>query len=567
MIRRRAVLVVGLILLGFSASARLYRLEADPPHQIVPGYTGHTHFRDEPAKAHEARNKAVFGKWKLNDADEYGFWRRQSPVWVYGQYLWFKLFGVSYASARLYVVMYGVAGIMLLFGLVAAWYGVLAATFATVLLSFNFAYLQYTRMALMEAVVIFYLLASTCALAATWRDPRRARILVPVSGLLFLASSLTKQSGLVFAPLVAGMAVYVVYARSTRGDSVGGRIRQFVGSGEGKAVLGTACVLFILLGALLVDPVYSERLSFQVREHFIQPPETSLLDAVQAAILDSLTGTKIHDMLRYLAPVGFGLATAEVVRVLVTVASNRRRRVAHRAGGAGADGGGEAPRQNALGLSAPPDVLSVHMIGWLGLALGVNLATREHLVHFQLIMFPPIALLGGLFAARLWHAAGRARGAMGGGRDAPTERAVIRDWCFRGTVILAGVAFAMYHGERYYDWAKAATFTFPESSRALRQIIGERDAVVVGEFAAQVTFETRYKHYYIRPKLFNASGDTLVALGITHLVAHEDDLVTEVMRRNAPHLLQRLKTIGQIEFYGLPLNVYELDDGRSSNGR
>lgn len=116
MIRRRAVLVVGLILLGFSASARLYRLEADPPHQIVPGYTGHTHFRDEPAKAHEARNKAVFGKWKLNDADEYGFWRRQSPVCVYGQYLWFKLFGVSYASARLYVVMYGVAGIMLCSG-------------------------------------------------------------------------------------------------------------------------------------------------------------------------------------------------------------------------------------------------------------------------------------------------------------------------------------------------------------------------------------------------------------------------------------------------------------------
>jgi len=149
---------------------------------------------------------------------------------------------------------------------------------------------------------------------------------------------------------------------------------------------------------------------------------------------------------------------------------------------------------------------------------------------------------------------------MGAGRDAPTERAVIRDWRFRGTVILAGVIFAMYHGEKYYEWAKAATFTFLESSRALRQIIRERDAVVVGEFAAQVTFETRYKHYYIRPKLFNASGDTLVALGITHLVAHKDDLVTEVMRRNAPHLLQRLKRIGQIEFYGLPLNVYELVD-------
>ena len=128
---RRALLLAG-ILLALSAGARIYRLEADPPREIVRGYQTHTHFRDEPAKAHEARNRALFGRWRLGDVDQYGLWARPSPVWAYGQYLWFSLFGVSWASARLYVVAYAVGGLTLLYGLVATHYGLLAAAAATI---------------------------------------------------------------------------------------------------------------------------------------------------------------------------------------------------------------------------------------------------------------------------------------------------------------------------------------------------------------------------------------------------------------------------------------------------
>lgn len=554
------VVAIGLIFLGLSALARVYHLEADPPPRIVEGYAEHTHFRDEPAKAHEARNKAIFGRWKLNEADEYGFWRPQSPVWVYGQYLWFRLFEVSYASARAYVILYAMAGIALLFALATVHYGVLTAAFATALLSFNFAYLQYTRLALMEAVVIFYLLASTCALAAAWRRPGRAWILVPVGGLLFLAACLTKPTGLVFAPLVAAGGVYVVYRRVPHGESLRGRLGQCVGSREGVAVLGTLGILILALAALFADPEYSQRFSFQIREHFTRSEPITFLQAVRIGLLESLAGPKVHAMFQYLAPVGLGLATAEILRALLWIRQDARRRAGAPAGHPAPAVRSASPDAHRPGLAAPVDPVAMYMIGWLVLALGANLATRDHLVHFQLIMLPPIALLGGLFAARVWHAARIGLSALPGRRGDETARwlALIRAGGLCGIVILAAAGFVLYHGQRYYAWATNPTFTFPESSRALRRIIGEREAVVVGEYAAQATLETRYRHFYIRPQLFNWSEKTLLALGITHLVAHEDDMVTEVIRRNAPSLLNGIRTIGKLEFYGLPLKVYEL---------
>ncbi|MEO0605257.1 MAG: hypothetical protein AAF211_27755, partial [Myxococcota bacterium] len=56
-----------------------------------------------PAKAHEARNKALYGEWYLGEHDTYRFWRRQSPLWVWSQYLWFEVFGVGWTQARAFV--------------------------------------------------------------------------------------------------------------------------------------------------------------------------------------------------------------------------------------------------------------------------------------------------------------------------------------------------------------------------------------------------------------------------------------------------------------------------------
>ncbi len=533
--------VAGAIVLALSGVARLYRLDADPSTPIVTGYVEQTYFRDEAAKIHEARNKALFGEWKLNAADEYQFWRAQSPVWVYGLYLWFRLVGVSYASARLHVVVYALAGLALLFWLVAARYGTLAAIAATTLASFNFAYLQYTRLALMEAVLIFYLLAATAALFAVERHPDRTPVLIPLSGLLLLAAVLTKASGLPFVLLVGGGAAALVNRRVAARAGTKERPDALLQTRDVWVALATFGAILLVIAGLFASPRYANGIAFQIREHVTRPQEASFARGILKGLVESLTGSKIHDMVRYLAPVGMTLALAEIARALLVVARRRRGDRGPSLARAAADPPGCAA---PLAFDAPVDTLAAYMLAWFAFALALNLIVENQQVHFQLILFPPLACLGGLFAARLWHAGG--------------PRAARRRWAGRSLVVLAALVFAAYHGQRYLDWITHATFTFPESSRELARLIGPRDAVVVGEYAAQATIETGYRHYYIRPGLFNDSRPVLTSLGITHLVAHDDDLVTEVLRRNAPELLRGLRPLGNLDFYGLTLHVYEL---------
>lgn len=116
-----AAVWVGIVLLvvGLAALALAFP-EADPPSEL-PGLGAVRRSQTEllvesPAKAHEARNWALFGEWKRNPADEYQFWRAQAPVWVYPLAGVFRLFGVSWTVLHAYSVAWSLIGVA---GLVA----------------------------------------------------------------------------------------------------------------------------------------------------------------------------------------------------------------------------------------------------------------------------------------------------------------------------------------------------------------------------------------------------------------------------------------------------------------
>jgi hypothetical protein len=519
-------LLVGVLLLALSAGLRLYHLEADAPIPVLPGYEEPTAYRDEPAKAHEARKRALFGSWQPNPADQYQIWRRDSPVWVYGQYLWFEAFGVSYASARALVVLYALGTIALLFGTATARYGLLAGTAATVLLGFNFAYLQYTRLALMEPAVLFFLVAAAATLSRLERHPRSRPHLAVGAALLTLAAALSKPSALPYVPLLAAWAVVLAGRRGRRPGL----------AAEARVTLGTFGAVLAVLGLLFLLPAYAGSIGYHVQDYLTAPQHASLGPAVVLSFLEGLRGPMLPGMLRYLAPVALALAAAEAVRAVIAAGRSTRRRP------------GAPPF--ALDLGAPVDGLAAFMLAWLAVALLVNLAGgRHHHIHLQLPLLPPAALLGGLFAARLWH---RPPG--------PT----LPWWTLRALVGLLAVLFVLIHGARYYQWARQPRFSLVESGRALRQLIGDRPAVVVGEFAVLPALETPYECYFIRPGLINDARPTLLALGITHLVAAPVDMVTVVLARNAPEVLARPRILGDLEVYGLTLRVYELVPAQAS---
>jgi hypothetical protein len=119
-------------------------------------------------------------------------------------------------------------------------------------------------------------------------------------------------------------------------------------------------------------------------------------------------------------------------------------------------------------------------------------------------------------------------------------------------------AFIVVDGRPYLRWMATAPSTLARSGSALEAIVGDRDATIAGEYAAQVAFETPYRHVYLRPTQFNRTREVILALGATHVVFAEDDFVERLMKRQTPERLQGKRLIGEIEFRGRRLSVYEL---------
>lgn len=532
----RVAALLGLVLLAVLAGTRLWQLELDPPDVVVPGYRGQAHFRDEAAKAHEARNKALFDEWQLSDVDEYGFWRVQSPAWVYGEWLWFEAVGVGVLQARLFVVIHGILAMSLLGWLVQVRHGWPAAFAAVGLLGFNWAYLVYSRLALMEGALLCWLLVATVGLDQIDRHARRPGrvafgIVLAVVGLSI--ACLIKQTGLLLVPAFA-IALPWLGLRAVGGEgSLLSRLRRPAGWG---AALGVAVVLLVL-AALFFNPEYQERLAFNA-EHFTGADrhEGGVFERATALLARGLFSSRVQLMFLVFAPLMLWLSTAEAARTLgVTIQRWRARRAGRELGD------GDQP------LLGRPDALDCWMLAWLALALLANLASPHKAIRFQLVMLPAAAWVAGVLVGRLWQQ--------------PWRRAWVQT-TVRALILAVAVLGVGRTTLRFATWLDQGQPTAARMGQQLEQLIGERTearpVVVVGEFAAQAVFETDYWHFYVRPRQFNTSPEVIRALGITHLVLDRNDFVERQLRRSTPEILRQRRELGTVDYRGRQLVVYEI---------
>src|SRR5688572_29232140 len=107
---------------------------ADPPWRPTVGVVWH----DEGAWTHNARNKALFGSWRLDEWNPVYI----APVFTALEYLSFEAFGVGVRQARLVSAVAGLVSVMLLALGVRRMAGDLAGTIAGALLATNFVYVM-----------------------------------------------------------------------------------------------------------------------------------------------------------------------------------------------------------------------------------------------------------------------------------------------------------------------------------------------------------------------------------------------------------------------------------------
>jgi hypothetical protein len=536
---RRAYLVLAGLLVLFT-SLRVWRLDLDAPSTVERGYSGQAQYRDEPAKAHEARNKAKWGAWSLSEADDYGFWRAQSPAWVWGEYAWFRAFGVGLIQARAYVVVQTVLALALLMWLAMIRHGLPAAVATGLLLGLNWSYLVYSRLALMEGALICWLLVATVMLSQIERNPARTGLWSLLATLAMLIASTIKQTGLLLVPAFA-IAMILLGLRAA-GDAARlddadarwpERLRARLRRREAQITLVCVATLAGALGLVVFSPEYQQRLEFNAA-HFTVAREQSVWAQAAQTLARGLFSVRLQLMFTRLGPLILWLATFEVARQLQIWARQRRARRR----------GDPAPEAKGS-LAQAMDSIDLWMLAWLVLGLLANLASPHRVIRFQLIMLPPGAWLAGALLGRIWDHAWPSRA---------WTRAV------RAGVVALGLLGSSVTLARMVAWVETGEATAAEIGSELEALIGPREAVVVGEFAAQAVFETDYKHFYVRPNQFNYKREILLVLGITHVIVEdpETDRTLALLEREVPELLVGKRMLGTVRFRGADLQVWEL---------
>jgi hypothetical protein len=125
---------------------------ADPPWRTPVGVVWH----DEGAWVHNARNKALYGQWRVDEWNPIFV----APVFTGLEYLSFEAFGVGVRQARLVSELAGLASVVLLGLGVRRLAGNAAGLIAAGLLATNYVYVMYDRAAIMEALMVAFIVSS-----------------------------------------------------------------------------------------------------------------------------------------------------------------------------------------------------------------------------------------------------------------------------------------------------------------------------------------------------------------------------------------------------------------------
>lgn len=170
---KKAILV--LFLLFVALGLRLLHPKADPPSSL--SWSGAL-LSDEGYWCHNAANKVLFDKWETDNFNPY----LVSPVFTLFEYASFKTGGVDLIHVRLPNIIFGTLSILILYLITQDW-------LAAILLTLNYIFVMYNRMALLETTVIFFLLLSLL----TWQKEK-----FTLSGVFLAVSILTKVTASFF---------------------------------------------------------------------------------------------------------------------------------------------------------------------------------------------------------------------------------------------------------------------------------------------------------------------------------------------------------------------------------
>jgi hypothetical protein len=235
---RRQFALALLVILAVAIGLRTLFPVADPPWRPGVGVVWH----DEGTWVHNARNRALFGAWKLDE------WNPMyvTPVLTGLEYVSFSVAGVGLLQARLVPALLGTLSVLLLGLGVARAANRLAGAIAAMLLATSFVYVMYDRAATIEGTMIAFLVVSWYGYARAGNAPRWGLL----AGAAAVVAYFTKASAVFFVGalgLDALLSLFVSMSRSASPASASLRRRAALYTLSGLAVAAlVALVVFVL---------------------------------------------------------------------------------------------------------------------------------------------------------------------------------------------------------------------------------------------------------------------------------------------------------------------------------
>ncbi len=463
-------LIPALMVIILVACLRLVNLGADAPVEFPNGFRAMAPVKDEAAKGYASRNKALFGEWYTSEKDQYRFWEVLSPVWIWMLWLWFKVAGVGYYSYRIFSVLWSaltVIGFFLCLGRFRY-----AGLLAGVIFALNFYTIIYGRLGLMETTVNGLLVLSFACLLRVIERP----VWIFPSAFLWLACWFTKQSAAVYLPVFFTGAIMIS--------------RPFTPGVWRRPESRAAFLVFLAAVILAVWPFLFGEYRFRTSINFCQLMgyRQDCLDWLGILARDKIRPERLHlwtNMTRgYLVmfPVAGSLALIEIFIVIYKYSKGER-----------------------------PSSEETLLIFWWLLARFALIFQGRLAPRFWLIQVPPVMMLAGIALHRIltfapssarWHGIGRLR------------------WAAVAGVLIFCTA---YHLIPWAHWVRENPRSIEKGTTKMIEAIGEIKAVVIGEWAPPLCFDTPYKYYYVKTP-FNTSPEQLESFGITHiLIENEED--------------------------------------------
>jgi 4-amino-4-deoxy-L-arabinose transferase-like glycosyltransferase len=207
-VSRNTVLCV-LVLLAIASGLFLRGvfLTADPPADIsVSGGI----IADPGQYAYGAKNKVLFDRWTFAGWEPYSF----SPLMHYLNYFIYKSFGVSYVTHKLIPLIFSSLTLLLLLFIVYRRFNPRQAFFTSILFSFSYPVIIFSRFANREYPMVFFLLGAVFLFSEA--AGKRKSSYYFYSAILFCLSFLCKGSGSFLISLFLTVGILWVIEKKTK---------------------------------------------------------------------------------------------------------------------------------------------------------------------------------------------------------------------------------------------------------------------------------------------------------------------------------------------------------------